>query len=143
MLRGGPWPVNLPSRRATIERDGIARRVLLRPRPPCGACLRRECGRGLWDGLPFVSLDLAARHAARRARALCTRASDRALVLVLSSRQAAAGCRSRHRRGGRDRRALRAGGDFLPPPRRGDHALRGCFADSTAPLCPRPAFAPP
>src|SRR5258707_15811513 len=93
MLRGGPWRVNLPSGHATIERDGIARFVLPRPRPPCAACLRRRCGRGLWDGLPFVSLDLAPRHAARRARALCTRASDRALVLVLSSRQAAAGCR--------------------------------------------------
>src|SRR5260370_27638424 len=103
MVRGGAWRVNLPSRRATIDRDGIARRVLLRPRPPCAACLRRGCGRGLWDGLPFVSLDLAARHAARRAPALCTRASDRALVLALSSRQAPAGCRSPPRPLGRDR----------------------------------------
>src|SRR5262245_19874663 len=131
MLRGEPWRVNLSSRRATIERDGIARRVLLRPRPPCAARLRRRGGRGLWDGLSFAPLDLAARHAARGARALCTRASDRDLVLVLSSRHAAAGCRSPNWRGGRDRRALRAGGDSLPPPRRAYHALRRCCTDGT------------
>src|SRR5215467_12394961 len=129
MSRGGPWRVNSPPRRATIARDGIARRVLLRSRPPCAARLRRQCGRGLWGGLPLALLDLATRHAARGARTVCIRASDRDLVLVLSSRQAAAGCRSSNWGGGGDRRALRAGGRSLPPPRRADHPLRRCCAD--------------
>src|SRR5215470_11721974 len=124
MSPGGPWRVNSPSRRATIPRDEIARRVLLRPRPPYAVRLRRRRGRGLWDGLPLALLDLAAGPAARGARAFCTRTSNRDLVLALSSRQAAAGCRSPSWRGGGDRGALRAGGDSLPPPRRADHALR-------------------
>src|SRR5262249_35659633 len=107
--------VNSPSRRATIGQDAIARLVLLRTRPPCAARLRRQCGGGLWHGLSLAALDLRARHAACRARAVRARASDRNLVLVLPSRQAAAGCRARNWRGGRDRGALFAGGGSLPP----------------------------
>src|SRR5262249_56100608 len=106
-VRGG---VNSPSRHATIARDGIARLVLLGTRPPCAARLRRRCGGGLWHGLPLAALDLRARHAACRPRAVRACTSDRDLVLVLPSRQAAEGCRSRNWRGGRDRGALCAGG---------------------------------
>src|SRR5262249_57462286 len=108
---GGVGGVNSAWGRARIARHGIARLVLLRTRPRCAAPLRRRCHGGLWRGLSVAALDLCARHAARRVRAVRTRASDRDLVLVLPSRQAPAGCRSRNWRGGRDRRALCAGGD--------------------------------
>src|SRR5262249_59793876 len=113
--RGG---VTSPSRRATIARDGVARLVLLRTRPRCAARLRRRCHGGLWRGLSLAALYLCARHAARRARAVRTRASDRDLVLVVPSRQAPAGCRSRNWRGGRGFPAPFAGGEscFSPPP---------------------------
>src|SRR5262249_59482351 len=109
--------VNSPSRRATIGQDATARLVLLRTRPPCAARLRRQCGGGLWHGLSLAALDLRARHAACRARAVRARASDRNLVLVLPSRQAAAGCRARNWRGGSPPPALSTAPRTPPPSR--------------------------